>query len=202
MVYESDGLPNRSQHRSGAEVEASSWWNFAWDTAWRLRAGQQPPALEIYGPLLNTGESGRLMVNLTYSRLYGVNATYTRSNLFAFGSIPFMVGAYGVNAMMNQSRKTAAQQQAAVQWRETQIASVVVTTERLLCGTASGWQYFPLAAVTEFFPDLDSWSVTLGFGQAPALRLAGLAAPAVAVWCAHSLLGPRWFDDPRLARLR
>jgi hypothetical protein len=39
-----------------------------------------------------------------------------------------MIGAFGVNELMNQSRKAAAQQQAAVQWRETQTASVSPAT--------------------------------------------------------------------------
>lgn len=203
MAYQSDGLPDRFQTPTGREMETSSWWRYACDTARLLRAGQPPPVVEIYGPLLNPSEHARLSTNLVYSRLYGGNAAYARTNLFAFGSIPFMIGAFGVNELMNQSRKTAAQQQAAVQWRETQTASVVVTSERLLCGTARGWLSFWFSMVTEFFPDLDNWAVTLGFGgQTPPLRLTGPPAPAVALWTAHAVLGPRWLDDSRLSRLR
>ncbi|MGV0043633.1 hypothetical protein ACRU13_19055 [Mycobacterium colombiense] len=188
---------------SGDEVEASTWWSYACATARSLRAGQRPPAVDIYGPLLNADEDGRLSVTVLYSRLYGGNASYARSNLFAFGSIPFMIGAYGVNELMNQSRKAAAQREAAVQWRETQMASAVVTSQRLLCGTMQGWLSFWFRAATEFFPDLDNWAVTLGFGgQVPPLRLSGPPAPVIALWTAHAVLGPRWLDDPRLDRLR
>ena len=203
LINESNKLPDRPQQPSGADVEMSSWWTYACSTARRLRADQPPPVVEIYGPLLHSSECGRLSANLVYSRLYGGNASYTRNNLFAVGSIPNMIGAYGVNEMMNQSRKAAARQQAAVQWRETQTASVVVTSERLLCGTASGWLSFSFSSITEFFPDLDNWSVTLGFGgQASPLRLSGPPAPAVALWTAYAVLGPRWIGDPRLDRLR
>lgn len=196
-------LPEPVHRPSTEEVEASSWWAYACGTARSLRAGDPPAAVSIYGPLLNSGEDGRFSTNMCYSRWYGGDATYTRSNIFAFGSVPFMIGAFGVNELMNQSRKAAAERDAAVQWRETQMASVVVTSQRLLCGTVQGWLSFWFSAVTEFFPDLDNWTVTLGFeGQTSPLRLSGPPAPAVALWTAHALLGERWQDDPRLERLK
>ena len=203
LINESGKLPDRPQQPSGADVEMSSWWTYACSTARRLRADQPPPVVEIYGPLLHSSECGRLSANLVYSRLYGGNASYTRNNLFAVGSIPNMIGAYGVNEMMNQSRKAAARQQAAVQWRETQTASVVVTSERLLCGTASGWLSFSFSAITEFFPDLDNWSRSHWVSADTHRRFGSVdRPPAVALWTAYAVLGPRWIGDPRLDRLR
>ena len=96
LINESGKLPDRPQQPSGADVEMSSWWTYACSTARRLRADQPPPVVEIYGPLLHSNECGRLSANLVYSRLYGGNASYSRNNLFAFGSLGFMVGAMGV----------------------------------------------------------------------------------------------------------
>jgi hypothetical protein len=202
MLDGSGGVPEHIPTHD-PHAETSGWWRYACETGKLLRAGQPPPVVNVYGPLLKPDEQGRLSNSLMYSRLYGGRATYRRNGYFAFGSIPFMIGAYGVNELMNQSRKSAAQQEAAVQWRETQMASVVVTSQRLLCGTVGGWLSFWFSTVTEFFPDLDNWTVTLGFdGQTPPLRLSGPPAPAIALWTAQAVLGKAWADDPRLDRLR
>lgn len=81
---------------------------------------------------------------------------------------------------------------------------LVVTSKRLLCGVASGrWLSFPYSQVSEFFPEIHEWSVTLGFaGSTWPLRLTGPAAPGIALWIAHGVLGPRWVQDPRLQQLQ
>jgi hypothetical protein len=202
MSFESDGLPDRSQQTSADEVDATSWWSYSCVVARGLREGKPPPVVEVYGPLLQPGEEGRLSANMMYGRYYGGSGSYTRNNLFAFGSIPFMIGAYGVNELMNQSRKDAALRESAVQWRDVQMTQVIVTSDRLLCSTHRGWLSFWFAGVTEFYPDLENWSVTLCFGDTSPLKLSGAPAPAVALLTAHAVLGPRWLNDPRLDRLR
>lgn len=208
MAYESHGLPARWQGTPGeTEVSMSpwsQWWQYACNTARLLRAGSPPPQVEVWGPILAPSEQGRFQTEMRYSRFYGTNATYAHNNLFVFGKTDFVLGAMGVNALMNQYRKSEAQRRAAVQWRDEQNVPVVVTSERVLCGVASGrWLTFAFSQVVALFPDLDGWSVTMGFTEpASPLRLAGPAAPAVAVWVAYGVLGPRWVGDPRLQRLR
>lgn len=204
MTFPAYGQPEHLPDITSPRPDPQSWWwQHACDTARSLRAGNPAPVTNIYGPLMNPDEQGRVSAELTYSRLYGTTVSYRRSGFFAFGSLPIMIGAMGANELINQSRKTSAQQQAAVQWRETQPATVAVTTERLLCHVNRGWLRFPLSSVTDFTPDLDTWSVTVGFGgQTSPVGLVGPPAPAVALWIAHALLGPGWINDPRLQRLQ
>ena len=144
------------------------------------------------------------MAEMAYSRLYGTNANYVHNNLFVFGKMDFVLGAMGVNALVNAARKSGAQQRAAVQWRDHQVVTAVVTSERLMCKTNTrGWLSFVFDRVVEFAPDLDSWSVLLAFsGNVGPLRLTGPAAPEIALWTAYGVEGLRWMDDPRLSRLR
>jgi hypothetical protein len=80
---------------------------------------------------------------------------------------------------------------------------VIATTDRLLCSTAKGWLSAWYGNITEFYPDLQSWSLTIGFepGIAP-LRLSGPPAPMICLWAATCLLGDRWANDQRLRPLR
>jgi hypothetical protein len=182
----------------------SSWWEYACENARWLRAGNPPPVVDVWGPVLNPGEQGRMPVaKLAYSRLYGGDGRYTRNSLFVFGSTDFVLGAWGINALVNAQRKAAAQKRAAVQWRDQQVAPVVVTSAQVMCSTkALGWLNFPFSRIVEFVPELDNWSVTLAFAKTSPMRLTGPPAPAVALWIAHGLYGDRWMDDQRLASLR
>jgi hypothetical protein len=207
------GVPvNQQPHRppavpsqQPAELdEMEQWWDYALQTARSLRSGHSPITVDVWGPLLRPNENGHLMVTLEYSRYYGANATYRHNNLFVGGKTEFVVGAFAVNMLLNESRRTAAQKFNAVQWRNHQQSPVIVTSQRVMCNTTkSGWMSFDYSRVTEFVPDLDHWSVSFDFsGDAGPLRLRGPAAPAVALLTAQALLGGRWTSDPRLARLQ
>jgi len=142
------------------------------------------------------------MTTLDYSRLYGWEAKYLRNNLFAGGSTGFVLSAHLVNEAVNQWMKESARAQAAVKWRDQQSSSVVITNKRVMCGTARGWLSFPYQYVSEFQPELDSWSVIMDFAtDAGPLKLTGPAAPAAALLIGQELMGDRWTRDPRLARL-
>jgi hypothetical protein len=145
-----------------------------------------------------------MTADLEYSRFYGGDGSYRHNNLFVFGSTEFVLGAMGVNMLMNEYRKSEAQRRAAIQWRDNQISSVVVTSKRLLCGIKTGRRLeFYFSRISEFLPDLDNWSVTLAFsGQAAPLRLTGAPVPAVALWTAYGIYGERWAGNPSLARLQ
>ena len=96
----------------------------------------------------------------------------------------------------------AARREAELRWRDDQHVQVIATTDRLLCSTAKGWLSAWYGNITEFYPDLQSWSLTIGFepGIAP-LRLSGPPAPMICLWAATCLLGDRWANDPRLRPL-
>ena len=164
--------------------------------------GIAPPVIDIYGPVLDNDEDGLLDTEMTYSRLYGGDGSYHRSDMLVLGRPALMAGVLAANAVVNHRRKVAARRESEVCWRDSQPARVWVTTHRLVCDTTYGLVSFHYDAATEFYPDLDNWTLTLGFDDScPPLRLSGPAAPAVCLWAATAILGDRWLRDPRLARL-
>ena len=82
-----------AQRPSGAEVAWSSWWEEACRAARLLRAGNAPPRSDIWGPVLDPDEEGRMVAEMEYSRFYGGDGSYRHNNLFAFGSAEFVLGA-------------------------------------------------------------------------------------------------------------
>ena len=111
-----------------------------------------------------------------------------------------MFGALAVQGVINHRRKTAAERQAADQWRDHEDCGVIVTTERLICSTTTHGQLsFWFGDCNEFHPDLQQWTLTLGFDSTYPVRLTGPAAPrepAQRTRCA----GEKW-QHPRLAAL-
>lgn len=180
------------------------WWEYACGSARAFLAGIEPPHIDVHGPVLDQREDGLLEADIAYSRLYACgDGSYHRNDFLVVGRPAVMVGALAANAVIHHRRKVAARRQAELRWRDTQAARVWLTTERLICNSPGhGLVSLYHGAITEFHPDLDSWTLTLGFGDdcAPA-RLTGLAAPAISLWVATAVLGERWARDPRLARL-
>lgn len=83
-----------------------------------------------------------------------------------------------------------------VQWRDHQPVSVLATNQRLLCNTGSrGWLSFWFGGVTELYPDLSSWSLTLGFEDGDPLRLEGPATPGVVPLGVLLARAPRCFPE-------
>ena len=140
-----------------------------------------------------------LSADMHYSRQYGGDGRYQKADLLIVGRPAVMAAGFAISAAVNHRRKVAARREAQVRWRDHQHVQVIATTDRLLCSTDKGWLSAWYGNVTEFYPDLQSWSVTLGFepGVAP-LRLSGPPAPMICLWAATCLLGERWANDPRL----
>lgn len=164
--------------------------------------GIAPPVIDIYGPVLDDDENGLLETEMTYSRLYGGDGRYRRSDVIVLGRPAVMAGALAASAVVNHRRKVAARREAEVCWRDAQPARVWATTHRLVADTTFGLVSFYYESASEFYPDLDNWNLTLGFDEScPPLRLSGPAAPAICLWAATAILGDRWLRDPRMARL-
>ena len=181
---------------------AEQWWHYSRGCAAALRAGRPPTPIEVHGPVLEPGEQALLSAEIDYSRFCGGDGQYSPLPLIVAGRPAVMFGALAVQGLVNHRRKTAAAQRAAAQWRYHQTCAVIVTTERLICTTAPhGMVSFWFGACTEFYPDLQQWTLTLGFDSTYPVRLSGLAAPALSLWSAYGVLGDAWVDDPRLALL-
>jgi hypothetical protein len=181
---------------------AEQWWHYSRGCAAALRAGRPPTRIEVYGPVLEPGEQALLSTEIDYSRFCSGGGSYSPLPLIVAGRPAVMFGALAVQGVVNHRRKTAAAQRAAAQWRYHQTCPVIVTTDRLICTTAPhGMVSLWFGACTEFYPDLQQWTFTLGFDSTYPLRLSGPAAPALSLWSAYGVLGDAWVDDPRLALL-
>lgn len=178
------------------------WWNHARESAKAFLAGHNPPEVAIFGPVLGDHEQGLLEADVTLSYLYGGDGTYSRSDYFVVGRPAVMVGALAVNAAINHRRKVAARRDAQPSWRDHQSVHLWSTTDRLIWDGGSGLSSLWYGDITGFYPELDSWTLTLATsdGQAP-VRLQGPAVPLVSLWTATAVQGPRWWQDPRLSAL-
>lgn len=181
---------------------AEQWWDYSRGCAAALRAGRPPKPIEVYGPVLEPGEQALLSAAIDYSRFCGGDGRYSPLPLIVGGRPAVMFGALAVQGVVNHRRKAAAAQRAAARWRFHQTCAVIVTTDRLICTTAPhGLVSFWFGACTEFYPNLQRWTLTMGFDSTCPARLSGPAAPALSLWSAYGVLGDAWVDDPRLALL-
>lgn len=185
--------------RQQQQLEAQQWWEYALRCARALRSGIPVPAVDVHGIVLQPDESVIVQGHAEYARMWGGAATYYRDNSVVYGTSAFSLFANVTTMVGNGARRRAAARNAQVRWREHQQSPFIVTTHRVLCHThARGWLSFWFGGVTEFHPDLDRWSVVFTFTDTQPLHLGG---PALALWCAHGILGDRWQTDPRLHRL-
>jgi hypothetical protein len=151
---------------------------------------------------LEVNEYGLLETDLVVSRFGAGDGSYRRSAIFVVGRPVVMTGALAVSAAVNYRRKIAAARDAIPRWREERRTHLWMTTHRLILDGDSGLESLWYDQVTEFYPELGRWSLTMCFGDGyPALRLVGPAAPMLCLWTATAALGPRWAHDPRLMPL-
>jgi hypothetical protein len=182
-------------------TEHQEWWDYARGCARSLLQGQVPPIIQVHGPVLQRDEAALLTADVGYSRQCGGDGSYQPVPFLLAGRMPVMAGALAVSGWINHRRKVAAEREAAVRWRLQQTVNVIVTTDRLLCGTDQGSVNCWYEDCTGFYPDLQQWTLTLGFDEMYPVRFNGVAVPALALWAGYGVLGDAWANDPRLASL-
>ena len=177
--------------------------HYARGCAAALRAGYQPPALAIYGPVMYPEEVPLLSAPAGHARLIGGDGQYRHTSLLLLGSPAVVVAGLAAQGFINHRRRRQARRDAVSCWLPCGEATVIATTQRLLCNrTDDGWISFWFQDVDEFYPELQHYAVTIGFAENCAtLRLHGPAIRTLALWSAVGILGDRWADDPRLAAL-
>jgi hypothetical protein len=179
------------------------WSDYAHRCADALVAGVEPPAVAVYGPILDDGEQARLCTTAGISRLLAGDGSYEHLSPMLFGSPGFTLGMIAAHGMVNRRRRRQAERDEIPGWRSHRVGSVVVTDRRIMCSALDGTLLdFWFSDVTEFYPDLASRTVVFAFGEdcAP-LRIDGPAAAAVALWAGVGLYGYRWAHDVRLQPL-
>lgn len=166
-------------------------WGHAVSLFLALSNGGEPPKGRSWDVPLYEGEWIVADTSAEYARFYGTDVQYQQTSGFYFGSLTFVAVAAGVDAMSNASRRHAAQQQAAIQWRDHQMLRMIVSTVHLLCDTMDmGWAGFGYQAMTNIQPDLPSRQVFFEFdGPAQPMRIAGPGAALASVMAIHGRYG-------------
>jgi len=96
--------------------------------------------------------------------LYGGDGRYRRSDFIVVGRPAVMVGALAATAVVNHRRKSRGPPRSrSLLARRPARPRSGPTTHRLVCDTSFGLVDFYYEAATEFYPDLDNWTLTLGF---------------------------------------
>jgi hypothetical protein len=196
-------VASREPQRAAVDSECEQWWRYACETARLLARGVPGPATSVYGPVLEQGEHARLSARAWYGRLYAAgDGSWSTSGAVFAGGPAFMVGAVAGSMIARSRAKAQAAADAQIRWREHQHCLVVATDRRVLCDVAGlGWLSFWYSGAKEFYPDLQAWSVTIGYEETSPVRLHGPAVAGLIPWIARGILGPGWVNDPRLAPL-
>jgi hypothetical protein len=201
---DADRLPGAAPPRAltATADPYAQWWDYAQQIARTLWAGIPLPSINVYGPVLDAGERAYLSSEATYSRYTAGNASYHPVNFVVLGRLAVTAAALAVQGAVNHRRKTAARRAAAPAWRGGREVHVVLTNERLLANTTSGWTAFWHTTIREFYVDLQYWTMTVGFGhQYSPVSFTGPCVPAISVVTAQRLYGDQWSADPRLTPL-
>jgi hypothetical protein len=153
--------------------------------------------------VLRSQETAYFSATASYARLYGGDGSYSTTGLLALGSPAFMLGAFAASGYINHRRKAAARRDAQQRWRDSQRVGLIGTSRRLLVSTAErGWLSFDYGAITEFYPDVQSCALTLGFGtRCSPLLLSGPPVLAACLLVSAAVAPDSWPHDPRLAPL-
>lgn len=178
------------------------WWDYARAAAVALTQGVPPPAVNVYGPVLDADEQPRLTAPAHISRLIAGDGTYSHGTALLWGSPMFSLGVLGAQSVLNRRRRNRARLDAIPAWRLHRHGTVLVTDQRLICPAADGTQLmsFWFANVTEYHPNLAQRTLELAFRTAECepLRLEGPAVPALALWASAAIYGPDWINDERI----
>ena len=181
------------------------WWDYAHGCATALTQGHEPPAHPVHGLILEPGERVRTHAPAVYSRLQRGPAADRggRAPIMAYNPT-LMLGTMAVQALADRRRNRQDAQQAQPEWRMTRPASVITTTERIMCNRPDGgWLSFWYQDLAEHHIDLPQRTLVMAFHhqQCAPVRLQGPATPAIALWSAVQVYGDAWKTDPRLTAL-
>lgn len=199
----SRGRYTKTEARQRAEQHR---WDEAWERARELRERlvrrEVPEPVQVWDVVANPGEVFFFDLTAEYFRFYGQDVSYSDGSGFYYGRPAFVIAGLGIAAISNSVRRSAARQQAAAQWRERQVARVLVSNQRLVCSVGGRWLSFHFAAVSAVYPEVAQWTLVLQFESAEPLMLRGSDVPSVALLAmlmTHGVNGVR--SHPNLRQL-
>ncbi|ACU72823.1 conserved hypothetical protein [Catenulispora acidiphila DSM 44928] len=189
-------------HHQQLQATANQAWLDGRRLAADLKAGNRPPALKLWGIVLNDGEEVYLDVPAHYGRFYGGDGSYTQANGFFWGSAGFVLAGYALTAIGNRQQRQRAQAEAMQRWRDVQQTRVLATNERLICSVYGSWMSFYYSGVTEFYPEPAAYRMVMAFDDTTPLMISGPFTPLLTVLSTLYIYGlPALDDHPALADL-
>jgi len=192
---ERDELAVQNSYRNSREAARAVMAN--------LVRNRTPPALEVWGIVLEPGEQVHLQITADYARFYGVNAAYVHTSGFFWGSPAFVLAGVGATMLGNRSRRRAAETASRRQWREVQRSPMFLTDRRIICQVSGQWLSFYYSAATACYPEPDNNSLVMEFHGIEPLLIGGSDAPLACVYVVWALHGAHGLaSHPALQSLR
>ena len=191
------------QAQRDLQLHFADSWTKAQALTGQLRQGHLPPAIQVWGVVLEPGESLHLQITADYARFYGSPGTYVHTSGFFWGQPAFVLAGLGVNALANSSRRRAAEAASRQHWREARRTAMFLTDRRILCQVDGHWLSFYYSHVAACYPEPENNSVVLEFQQGDPLLIGGPEAPLAAAYLVWALYGENGLTShPALESLR
>lgn len=176
-----------------SQQEIAAGWDRAWQDAQRtagiLLAGGNPPAIEVHDYILGPDEQCFFDGPMDYARFYSMNVQYTHTSGLYFGPVGFVAVASAANAIANKARRDEAARLAAAQWRDFQLARVIITNQRLIVRRDNQWIDFAHELTVSLSAEPNAWYLVGEYQGTSAIRLSGQAAPIACVLLQSILRG-------------
>lgn len=186
--------------REGAQRQAHVTWNQAMTVADALVHGGRPPTIAVWDVVPLPGESFYADVPIGYARYYGTTVHYTQTAGLFVGRPAFVLAGLAGTALVNASARSAAQRQAADQWRERATVRLVVSDQRLLVSRGGQWISFFHSGTTAVYPDLERRALVCQYADTSPLMLWGDYGPLAAVVVVAATHGSKaLLDHPAMA---
>ncbi|GAA4626408.1 hypothetical protein [Cellulomonas oligotrophica] len=167
--------------QASAQHFADVAWQHAVQTAAALVRGERPATMAVWDVVPLPGEVFYADVPIGYARYYGTTVHYTQTSGLFVGSPAFVLAGLAGTAVANASARSAAQRQAADQWREHQTVRLVVSDRRLLVQRGGEWIWFHHTGASAVYPDPLRRGLVCQYPDTSPLMLQGDYAPFAAV---------------------
>lgn len=173
-----------------ASQQREEAWRHAQGLRLRLIRKELPHAIQTWSVVPNQNEVFFYEIPAHYARFYGQDVTYTQTTGFYLGHPAFVAAGLATQLIGNAARRSAAQAQAAAQWREQQPTTLIVSNQRLICNVRGEWLSFYYSGMTAIFPEVGSWTLIAQFESTSPLMLHGQLVPAAAIITTLMTHGP------------
>lgn len=204
MVRRHFGIYTKSEKR-GFETQRifADGWNRGAKLLEVMAKGGHARTYDTWDVVLHPDEVLYLDTPMQYSRFYGTDASYVHTSTIAVGRPSFVIGTAIGSAVGNARARNAAMAAAQPMWRENQFTRTLVTSQRILCRTATGWLSFYFGGVAVCHAEPEAWTIALEFHDTETLKLHGPDAPSVCIMVLAALYGSNCLvNHPALGNLR